>query len=69
MQPIVLYGAEIWGLENSSSVIDNDHLSGLKGYLGVDKKNPNDLVYGKDGKGFLFKSLYKLLVKIYAHGG
>ena len=38
------------GSESSSSVIDNDHLSGLKGYLGVDKKTPNYLVDGKAGR-------------------
>ena len=26
VRPIVLYGAEIWGLESCSSVIDNVHL-------------------------------------------
>ena len=30
VQPIVLYGAEIWGLDSSSSVFDNVHLFGLK---------------------------------------
>ena len=50
MQPIVLYGAEIiWGLESCSSVIDNVHLFGLKRYLGVDRRTPNDLVYGEVG--------------------
>ena len=60
VQPIVLYGAEIWGLDSSSSVIDNLHLFGLKSYLGVDRRTPNDLVYGEVGKC----SLYKVLVKI-----
>ena len=31
VQPIV-YGAEIWGLESSSSVIDSVELFGLKSY-------------------------------------
>ena len=50
VQPIVLYGAEIWGLDSSSSVIDNVHLFGLKHYLGVDRRTPNDLVYGEVGR-------------------
>ena len=50
MQPIVLCGAEIWGLESSSSVIDNVHLSGLKRGLSVDRRTPNDLVYGEVGR-------------------
>ena len=49
VQPI-LYGAEIWGLDSSSSVIDNVHLFGLKRYLGVDRRTPNDLVYGEVGR-------------------
>ena len=49
-QLVVLYGAEIWGLDSSSFVIDNVHLFGLKRYLGVDRKNPNDLVYGEVGR-------------------
>ena len=32
VQPIVLYGAEIWGLESSSSVIDDVQLFDLKRY-------------------------------------
>ena len=49
-QPVVLYGAEIWGLDSSSFVIDNVHLFSLKRYLGVDRRNPNDLVYGEVGR-------------------
>ena len=47
VQPIDLYGTEIWGLESSSSVIDNVHLFGLKRYLGVDRRTPNNLGYGE----------------------
>jgi len=50
VQPIVLYVAEIWGLEIWSSMTDNVHLFGLKRYLGVDRKTPNDLVYGEVGR-------------------
>ena len=32
VQLVVLYGAEIWGLESSSLVIDNVQLFGLKRY-------------------------------------
>ena len=31
-------------------MIDNVHLFGLKRYLGVDRRTPNDLVYGNDGR-------------------
>ena len=54
VQPVVLYAAEIWGLESSSSVIDDVQLFGLKRYWGVDRSTPNDLVMEKL-EGFLFK--------------
>ena len=38
------------GLECCSSVIDNVHLFGLKRHLGVDRRTPNDLVYGDVGR-------------------
>ena len=50
VQPIVLYVADIWGLESSSSVIDDVQLFGLKRYWGVDRRTPNDLVYGEVGR-------------------
>ena len=31
-------------------MIDNVHLFGLKRYLGVDRRTPNDLVYGEVGR-------------------
>ena len=58
---VVLYGPEIWGLESSPSVIDNVHLFGLKRYLGVDRRTPNDLVYG-EVEGFLFKLMHVFAV-------
>ena len=50
IQPIVQYGAEIWGLENASSVIENIHLFAMKRFLGIGTKTPNDLVYGELGR-------------------
>ena len=38
------------GLESCSSVIDNVHLFGLKRYLGVDRRTPNDVVCGGVGR-------------------
>ena len=55
MQPvIVLYGAEIWGLESSSLVINNVHLFGLKRYLGVDR-GTRLILFMVKLEGFLFK--------------
>ena len=50
VQPVVLYRVEIFGLESSSSVFVNVHLFGLRRYLVVDRRTPNDLVYGEVGR-------------------
>ena len=47
IQPIVQYGAEIWGFEGASLLIEKIHLFAMKRYLGVDMRTPNDLVYGE----------------------
>ena len=59
VQPIVLYGAEIWGLESCLSMIDNVHLFVLKRYLGVDRR----MVLCMDKlEGFLFKLMHVFAV-------
>ena len=50
MQPIVLYGAEIWGVHNSSYVIEKLHLLAMKKMLGVGMRTPNDLINGELGR-------------------
>ena len=47
IQPIVQYGSEIWGLDiKVAKQCESVHLLGLKKFLGVDRRTPNDLVYG-----------------------
>ena len=43
--PIMLYGAEVWGLEKSVKYCEDLHLYAMKKFLSVDIKTPNDLVY------------------------
>ena len=50
VQPIVLYGAEIWGVDNSSYVIEKLHLLAMKKMLGVGMRTPNDLINGELGR-------------------
>ena len=50
MQPIVLYGAEIWGVDNSSYVKVKLHLFAMKKMLGVGMRTPNDLINGELGR-------------------
>ena len=47
IQPILLYGAEIWGLQPAVVHCEAVHLFALKRFLGVDKRISNDLVYGE----------------------
>ena len=47
VQPVVQYGAEIWGLYDAAVYCENVHLFALKKFLGVSMKTPNDLVYGE----------------------
>ena len=45
VQPIALYGAELWGLESTAVHCENVHLFALKKILGVEMRTPNYLVY------------------------
>ena len=47
VQPIIQYGAEIWGLYDAAMFCEHVHLFALKRFLGVSVKTPNDLVYGE----------------------
>ena len=54
VQPVVLYGADIWGLESSSSVIDDVQLFALKRYWGMDRRTQM-ILFMEKLEGFLFK--------------
>ena len=45
IQPILLYGSEVWGL-NVCKQIETVHLFSLKWFLGVSSRSPNAMVYG-----------------------
>ena len=46
VKPIFLYGAEIWGMCDDKSVIENVPLNALKRFLNLPFITPNALVYG-----------------------
>ena len=48
--PILLYGAEIWGLDNAALNCEKVHLFALKKYLKVEMRTPNDMIYGETGR-------------------
>jgi hypothetical protein len=50
IQPILQYGAEVWGLDTASTHCEKVHLFALKKFLGVSLKTPNDLVYGETNR-------------------
>jgi len=57
IRPMLLYGAEIWGLQDTQ-VVESVHLLACKKLLNVAARTPNTMVYGDTGRLPLF---------IYAH--
>ena len=49
IEPILLYGSEVWGFENSA-IVERVHLQFCKRILGVRKSTPNFMVYGELGR-------------------
>ena len=54
VQPIVLYGADLWGLETAAIHCEKVHLFAQKRFLGAEMRTPNDLVYGETNRYPLF---------------
>ena len=50
IQPIVQYGAEVWGLYESVAHCEKVHMFALKKFMGVSLQTPNDLVYCETGR-------------------
>jgi hypothetical protein len=50
IQPILTYGAEIWGLSKNLDSIERVHLFALKKLLGVHPSAPKHLIYGETGR-------------------
>lgn len=47
IQPVLQYGSELWGLDKAAHQCEKVHLFALKKFLNVEKRTPNDLVYGE----------------------
>ena len=62
VQPIVLYGAEIWGLESWSSVTDNVHLFGFETLFRCVTGEPQMILCMEKLEGFLFKLMHVFAV-------
>ena len=59
IKPILLYGAEIWGMSSNTTAIENVHLLALKRFLNVPVLTPNVMVYGDTGRYELY--IYSIL--------
>ena len=47
VQPILQYGAEIWAFGKAAYEVEKVHTYGMKKFLGVDRRTPNDFLYGE----------------------
>ena len=63
IQPILNYGAEVWGLEADLKVVERIHLFALKRFLNVSSRTPNVMVYGETGRYPLFVNIFVKSVK------
>ena len=59
IKPILLYGADIWGMSSNTTAIENVHLLALKFFLNVPVITPNVMVYGDTGRYELY--IYSIL--------
>eukprot|EP00745_Piridium_sociabile_P015926 TRINITY_DN2374_c0_g1_i12.p1 TRINITY_DN2374_c0_g1~~TRINITY_DN2374_c0_g1_i12.p1 ORF type:complete len:1135 (+),score=79.90 TRINITY_DN2374_c0_g1_i12:1880-5284(+) len=65
IQPVLTYGAEIWGLTKNQEVIERVHLYAIKRFLGVHSKAPRHLIYGETGRFPLYVLTYIKCVKFW----
>ena len=63
IQPMLSYGAEVWGLEADHTPIERIHLFAVKTFLNTSIRTPNVMVYGETGRYPLFVSTYVKCVK------
>ena len=64
VQPIVQYGAEIWGIDKGRE-IEKLQMFALKKFLHVNSKTPNDFVYGELGRFPLYVNSYVACVRFW----
>jgi hypothetical protein len=63
IQPMLNYGAEIWGLDADLKIIEKVQLFALKRFLNVSSRTPNVLVYGETGRYPLYINVYMKCIK------
>ena len=50
IQPILTYGAEVWGLSQNQDVLERVHLCAMKRFMCLTQKAPRHLIYGELGR-------------------
>lgn len=60
IQPMLMYGAEVWGPIADLSVVEKVHRFALKRFLNTSVRTPSIMVYGETGR-------YPLRINIYVH--
>ena len=65
IQPILTYGAEIWGLTKNQDVIEKVHLSAMKRFMCLSQRTPKHLVYGELGRYPLHVNTYVKCIKFW----
>ena len=60
--PILLYGAEIWGMKINDQ-LEKVHLYACKKYLGVKNNTPTVMIYGETGRYPLYIQAYVKIIK------
>ena len=64
VQPVLLYAAEIWGLEDDYCYqIEKKHMFALKRFLGVGQMTPNNMIYGDTVRYPLYINAYVRAVR------
>ena len=64
VQPVLLYAAEIWGLEDDYCYqIEKTHMFALKRFFGVGQMTPNNMIYGDTARYPLYINAYVRAVR------
>jgi len=65
IQPILTYGADIWGLTTNQTIIERVHLAALKRFLCISQKAPKHLIYSELGRYPLYVNTYAKCIRFW----
>ena len=63
IQPMLIYGSEVWGIMADYSITERVHLFAIKRFLNVSTRTPSALVYGETGRYPLYVNTYTRCIK------